>query len=120
WNDWSYGPYERRFGHTHRGQRIGVDSGSSRFDGRADTRTRSSTGIETRSRATTGSDTDTGARVRGSTTGSAPNGDVQSEGSAKTPGGPTGEGAAVRGSGGAGVGGGNMGGAPAVESNPRR
>ena len=118
WNDWSYGPYERRFGHGHYGGRIGVDSGARRFDGRVDTRTRSSTGIETRSRATTGSDIDTGARVRGGgTTGSAANADVQSEGSAKMPGGPTGEGATARGSGGASVGGGNMGGAPASEGN---
>jgi hypothetical protein len=127
WNDWSYAPYERRFGHRHYGGRMGVESGARRFDGRADTRTRSSTGTEIRSRATTGSDVDTGARVRGGgTTGSAPNADVQSEGSAKVQGGPTGEGAAARGSGGVSVGGGgNMGGGPAGgvpagEGNPRR
>src|SRR5215510_15242851 len=42
WNDWSYAPYERRFGGRHHGQRIGVESGSRRFGDRmgAETQTR--------------------------------------------------------------------------------
>src|SRR5215475_11002989 len=95
WNDWSYAPYEPRFGGRHHGQRIGVESGSRRFgdrmgaetrtrrmDGSMDSRTstRSSTGVETRSRSTTGSGSFEGrSRVRGSS----PNADVQSEGSGK-------------------------------------
>jgi hypothetical protein len=126
WNSWSYAPYERRYGRHHHGERIGVESGSRRgermgvetrtrrMDGSMDSRTttRSSTGIETRSRSTTGSGSSEGrARVRGSS----PNADVQSEGSGKMQGGPTGEGSSARGSAG-----GNMGGAPMGEGNPRR
>jgi hypothetical protein len=109
WNDWNYGPYERRFGSRHRGDRIGVS---------ADTRTRARTGVETRSRSTTttgseirsrttttGSGSESGARMRGGTTGSKPNADVQSEGAAKAQGGATGEGAGVRGGGSMGEGG---------------
>jgi hypothetical protein len=127
WNSWGYAPYERRFGRHHHGERIGVDSGSRRhgermgvetrtrrMDGSIDSRTttRSSTGVDTRSRSTTGSGSFEGrARVRDSS----PNADVQSEGSGKMQGGPTGEGSGIRGSAG-----GNMGGAPAGEGNPRR
>jgi hypothetical protein len=64
WNSWSYGPWERRHhrhgdwhdGH-HRGDRIGVESGS--------TRSRSSVETRSRSRATTGSGIESNTRVRG-------------------------------------------------------
>ena len=125
WNSWGYAPYERRFGRHHHGERIGVDTGTRRermgvesttrrMNGSMDsgTTTRSSTGVETRSRSTTGSGSFEGrARARGSS----PNADVQSEGSGRMQGGPTGEGSGIRGSAG-----GNMGGAPAGEGNPRR
>ena len=63
WNSWSYGPYERRhhqhgnWNDHHRGDRVGVDSGS----------TRSRTSVETRSRnrATTSSGIQSNTRVRG-------------------------------------------------------
>jgi hypothetical protein len=129
WNDWSYGPYERRFGGRHRGERIGVEggsrrerigveSGSRRIDSGVETRTRgrTSSGAETRSRSmTTGSGVEGGARVRGGTTGKAPNADVQTEGGAKVQGGGSvGEGAGMRGGG--NMGGGSSGG----EGNSRR
>jgi hypothetical protein len=111
WNDWSYGPYERRFGSRHHGERIGVDTDRRRINGRVDTRTRSTTGVETRSRSTTtGSGAESGTRVRGSK----PNADVQSEGGAKMQGGPAGEGPG--GHGGSNMGGGGQGG----EGNQRR
>jgi hypothetical protein len=102
WNSWNYGPYERRFGGRHHGDRIGVG---------VDTRTRTRTGVETRSRSTTtgseirsrstttGSGIESGTRARGGTTGSAPNADVQSQGAPKGQGGPAGEGAGMRGGG---------------------
>jgi hypothetical protein len=113
WNSWNYGPYERRYGSRHQGDRIGVDTGSRRINGSVDTHPRTRTGVETRSRSTTttgseirsrstttGSGPESGARMRGGTTGSKPNADVQSEGAAKVQGGATGEGAGVRGGGG--------------------
>ena len=114
WNDWSYGPYERRFGRVHQGQRFDVDRGSHRMGGSIDTetrtrstsgidkrnRTRSTTGIETRSRSTTGSGVEGGAPMRGGATGKRPAPDVQSGGGAKIQGGPGGEGSSVRGCGG--------------------
>jgi len=122
WNSWNYGPYERRMGSRHHGDRIGVDTGSRRIDGQVntrtrsttgvETRTRSTTGVETRSRSTTGSGAENGARVRGGTTGSKPGADVQSEGAAKVQGSPAGEGAARSG--------GNMGGNSTGEGGPRR
>ena len=122
WNSWNYGPYERRMGSRHHGDRIGVDTGSRRINGHVntrtrsttgvETRTRSTTGVETRSRSTTGSGVENGARVRGGTTGNKPNADVQSEGAAKVQGSPAGEGAAR--------GGGNMGGNSTGEGGSRR
>lgn len=119
WNDWSYGPYERRFGGRHHGERIGVDTDRHRIHGSEDTRTRSTTGVETRSRSTTtGSGAESGTRVRGS----APNADVQPEGGAKMQGGPAGEGASGRGGGnmGGGMGGSMGGGGQGGEGNSRR
>jgi hypothetical protein len=126
WNDWNYGPYERRFGGRHHDQRIGVDTGSRRINSGVETRTRStnsgvetrtrsrtSSGVQTRTRSTTGSGVENGARMRGSATGSKPNADVQSEGAAKVQGGPTGEATSGRG-------GGSVGGAPAGEGNSKR
>lgn len=63
WNSWTYGPYERRHSHhgnwdgRHRGDRVGVDSGS--------TRSRSSFDTRSRSRATTGAGVESNTRVRG-------------------------------------------------------
>lgn len=74
WNSWSYGPWERRHGHHgnwnghHRGDRVGVDSGSTRSrSSESRTRTRTTTGAQsnTRVRGTTGP-SNSGAR---STTG---------------------------------------------------
>ena len=100
WNDWSYGPYERRYGrHHHRegGARIGIRSGSDRSRTTIDTHSRSTT--------TTGTNVDTGGRrsttsgnVRSttsgnvqtrsrSTTGSGPGVNVQSGGGANVQGG---------------------------------
>src|SRR6476619_7301611 len=52
WNDWSYGPYERRFGRVHQGQRFDVERGSHRMGGSIDTetRTRTTSGIDKRNR----------------------------------------------------------------------
>ena len=73
WNSWSYGPYERRH-HQHgnwqdhrRGDRIGVESGSTRNRSSVETRTRArtTTGVQsnTRMRTTTGeSNSPCGAR----------------------------------------------------------
>jgi hypothetical protein len=108
WNSWSYGPWERRH-HRHgnwqdhrRGDRIGVDSGST---------TRSRTSVETRSRATTGSRIESNTRVRGesntrarSTTGRG-GADVQS-GGARTQGGGNANPSIGNAGGGASVGGG--------------
>jgi hypothetical protein len=130
WNSWSYGPYERRFGGRHHGDRIGVGVDSrTRSRTSVETGTRTRTGVETsrsrstrtgvesrsgstrtggeiRSRSTTtGSGVQGGANVRGSTTGSAPKADVPSEGAAKAQGGAAGEGAR----GGGSMGGGSMG-----------
>jgi hypothetical protein len=65
WNSWTYGPWERRHHHhgdwhgRPRGDRVGVDSGS----------TRGRTGAEMRghSRATTGSGLESNSRMRGTT-----------------------------------------------------
>jgi hypothetical protein len=109
WNSWSYGPWERRH-HRHgnwqdhrRGDRIGVDSGST---------TRSRTSVETRSRATTGSRIESNTRVRGesntrarSTTGRG-GADVQSGGGARTQGGGNANPSIGNAGGGASVGGG--------------
>jgi hypothetical protein len=128
WNNWNYGPYERRIGgRTHHGERISVESGSRRTNNSVETRTRSTTrsgvetrtrsmtgsGVETRTRSTTGSGVEGAARVRGGTKGSKPDADVQSSGGAKVQGGPTGEGTSVRG-------GGNPGGGSAGEGNSKR
>jgi len=127
WNSWNYGPYERRYGGRHNGERIGVDTGSRRMNRGVESRTRSTTtsGVQTRTRSTTdsavqnrtrsttGGGVEGGARVRGSTTGSKPNADVQSEGAAKGQGGAMGEGTGGRG-------GGNVGGAPAGEGASKR
>ena len=70
WNNWSYGPYERRIGgRIHHGERIGVELGSRRTNSSVETRTRSTTrsGVEIRTRSTTGSGLETRTR---STTGS--------------------------------------------------
>lgn len=110
WNDWNYGPYERRFGgRRHGGSRVGVDT---RFNTNIDTRTRSTT-----TRSTTGGSADTGARVRGSTTGSGAGVNVQSGAGAKVQGGATGGGANVRG--GANVGGGAGSSTPAASGGGR-
>ena len=74
WNSWSYGPYERRH-HQHgnwqdhrRGDRIGVESGSTRNRSSVETRTRArtTTGVQsnTRMRSTTG---ESNSRVRSTT-----------------------------------------------------
>jgi hypothetical protein len=98
WNSWTYGPWERRHGHGHwggghRGDRVGIDSGS--------TRSRSTFDSRTRSRTTTGAGVESNTRVRGegnvrgrsegnvrgrSTTGSG-GADVRSGGGAKIQGG---------------------------------
>jgi hypothetical protein len=62
WNSWSYGPYERRhhqhgnWNDHHRGDRVGVDSRSTRSRSSVETRSRSTTGVQsnTRVRSTTG------------------------------------------------------------------
>jgi hypothetical protein len=91
WNSWTYGPYERRHHHgnwdgRHRGDRIGVESGStrSRTSVESRTRTRTTTGAQTntRIRSTTGQ---SNSRVR-STTGSG-GADVRSKGGAQIQGG---------------------------------
>src|SRR5690348_13434694 len=94
WNDWSYGPYERRFhGRVHRGERfgygeeherrgrVGIDSSS--------TRTRDRDRVETRSRtrSTTGSGMESNTRMNRSTTGRGPGADVETHGGAKMQGG---------------------------------
>jgi len=105
WNSWSYGPYERRhhqhgnWDGRHRGDRVGVESGStrSRTNVESRTRTRTTTGAQSNTRVrstTTGAQGNT--RVR-STTGQSSNGarsttgrggaDVQSGGGAKIQGG---------------------------------
>ena len=69
WNDWSYGPYERRFGRTHRGS-VGFDVRSGDRS-RTTIRSRSSTttGVapsgssEFRSRSTTGSSVERSGRT---------------------------------------------------------
>jgi len=108
WNDWSYGPYERRFhGSVHRGERfgygeeherrgrVGVESGS--------TRTRDSVEMRSRTRSTTGAGVESNTRVNRSTTGRGPGADVESHGGAKIQGGTTGS-VNVRGGGNAGSG----------------
>jgi hypothetical protein len=101
WNSWTYGPYEQRHHHHrrhgevhHRGDRMSIDSGS----------TRGRSGIETRSRsrATTGVESNT--RVR-STTGRGPGADVQGGGRVRMHDGGNG-GPSGRGNGGADAGGG--------------
>jgi hypothetical protein len=92
WNDWSYGPYERRFHvRVHRGERfgygeeregrgrVGVESGS--------TRTRDSVETRSRTRSTTGAGAESNTRVNRSTTGRGPGVDVESHGGAKIQGG---------------------------------
>jgi hypothetical protein len=113
WNDWNYGPYERRYGARQHEQRMGVQSGSGRTTTGVETRTRSTTGtnIETRTKSTTGSGVESGASIRGGKSGSTPN--AQSEGGAKMQGGPTGEGVGVRG-------GASTRGNPAGEANPKQ
>ena len=116
WNDWSYGPYERRFGGRHHyGERMGVETRSRRTTGSVETRIRSTTDsrIEGRPRSTTGSGVEGGTRMRGGTTGSVPSGDAQSGSAPKVQGDSTGEGASARG-------GGNVGGGPAGEGNSKR
>ena len=54
WNDWSYGPYERRYGRRHYGERIGVDSGTRRMGGSIDTRMGGSIDTRTTTRSSTG------------------------------------------------------------------
>ena len=125
WNDWSYGPYERRYHrHGHRDDWHHGRSRSNRVDSDVDIRSRSNrvdSNVNIRSRSTTGGGTPSGARVRGSTrstTGSGSSIHVQSGGSNRVQGGPTGEGAAgVRGGGGVSTGGGS--GAGAVQGPTR-
>ena len=102
WNGWNYGPYERRYGGRHHGERVGADTRTRiRTTTGVETRSRSTTNGEIRSRSTTtGSGVESGARVRGTTTGSAPKGDVQSGGAAKGQVGPAGEGSGMRSGGG--------------------
>ncbi len=116
WNDWTYGPYEQRFGARHHEQRMGVETGSRRTTTGVETRTRSTSGvqtrarsttdsaIQTRTRSTTGSGVESGVRARGSTTG---------QGVGKVQGGPKSEGAR-------GKGGGNVGAAPAGEGSSKK
>lgn len=100
WNDWSYGPYERRFGgRHHHGERIGVETGSGRGNGRVEDRTNGRLEMRTRSSTERNIDTHSRSTTGSGVTGSAPKTDVHSEGTAKGPGGPTGEGASVRGNG---------------------
>jgi hypothetical protein len=97
WNDWSYGPYERRFhGSVHRGERfgygeeherrgrVGVESGSNR--------TRDSMETRGRTRSTTGAGVESNTRVNRSTTGRGPGAEVESHGGAKIQGGERGQG----------------------------
>ena len=86
WNGWNYGPYERRYGGRHHGERVGADTRTRiRTTTGVETRSRSATNGEIRSRSkTTGSGVENGARVRGSTTGvetrsrSTTNGEIRS------------------------------------------
>jgi len=111
WNSWSYGPYERRHHHHgnwqdhRRGDRIGVESGSTRSKSSVETRTRTrtTTGAQsnTRVRSTTGQ---SHSRVP-STTGRG-GADVQSGGGAKVQSGGNATPSGGNASGGASVGGG--------------
>jgi hypothetical protein len=99
WNSWSYGPWERRhhrhgnWDGRHRGDRIGIDSGS--------TRSRSTFDSRTRSRTTTGAGVEGNTRVRGE-------GNVRGRSTTGRGGGDVRGGADVRGGGGATIqGGGN-------------
>jgi hypothetical protein len=115
WNDWSYGPYERRLGGRHHyGERMGVETRSRQTTGSVETRTRSTmdSRIEGRTRSTTGSGVEGGTRMRGGTTGSALSGNAHSASAPKVQG-STGEGASIRG-------GGNVGGGPTDEGNSKR
>jgi hypothetical protein len=70
WNDWSYGPYERRFGHNrhHDGDRMGETRSRDRDHDRdrmgVDTRSRGNTRVDTRMRSTTGSSVEHGSKVQ--------------------------------------------------------
>lgn len=56
WDDWSYGPYESRFGDRHHyRERMGVETRSRRTTGSVETRTRSTTDSRIEGRTTTGS-----------------------------------------------------------------
>jgi hypothetical protein len=83
WNDWSYGPYERRFGRSHRGSvGFGVQSDTNRSQTTIRSRSSTTTGVapsgrtQFRSRSTTGSSVEPSGRTQfrsRSTTGSGAN-----------------------------------------------
>lgn len=71
WNDWSYGPYERRFGRSHRGSvGFGVQSDTNRSQTTIRSRSSTTTGVapsgrtQFRSRSTTGSSVEPSGRTQ--------------------------------------------------------
>jgi hypothetical protein len=71
WNDWSYGPYERRFGHRSSGVSVGVEERSRSGTTFSRERSTSGTTFDTRTRSNTTTTGDSNVRTRSSTSGSA-------------------------------------------------
>lgn len=122
WNDWTYGPYERRYhGRIQRHERFGFGEEHerrSRVGGKEHERSRVGVEPQTRirenaetsghTRSTTGQGVEGGTRMQRSTTGRGPGADVETHGGAKLQGGAAGHvkgGANVRGGASAGGGG---------------
>jgi hypothetical protein len=96
WNDWSYGPYERRFGHQRSRTSVGIEergrtgtSERSTFDSRTRSSTAGDSNVRARSStsggATINQQSNTGAKVQIGTTGGGVN--VQQNSGAKVQGG---------------------------------